>query len=60
MVEVLERHSGSKSTNCQNCDSVLRYMPSEVVTEKRNWDYLGDYDVVRVINCPACGKTTAV
>ncbi len=60
MVDVIERRTGSRSTNCQNCDSVLGYMPSEVFTEKRNWDYIGGCDVVSVINCPACSKTTAV
>lgn len=60
MVEIIERNTGTKETQCKNCNSKLRYMPSEVFTEKRNWDYLGDYDNVRVIICPACGKTTAV
>lgn len=60
MVDVIERRNGSKTTNCGNCDSVLKYMPSEVFTEERNHDYLGDYDIVRVIRCPNCGKTTAV
>jgi uncharacterized protein with PIN domain len=60
MVEVLERNVGSKETRCENCDSKLRYMPSEVFIEQRNHDYLGDYDNVRVIKCPACGQRTAV
>lgn len=60
MVTVIEQRNGSRQTNCRNCDSTLRYMPSEVTSEKRNWDYLGDYDLVDVITCPHCGKTTAI
>jgi len=60
MVDIIELRTGSRTTNCKNCDSQLRYMPSEVFTEKRNYDYLGDYDIVNVISCPACGKTTLV
>lgn len=60
MVDIIERRNGSKTVNCKNCDSTLRYMPSEVMVEEQNWDYLGGYDNVRVIPCPACGKTTTV
>lgn len=60
MVTVVERRDGSRMTNCNNCDSTLRYMPSDVIQEKRNHDYLGDYDLVDVITCPVCSKTTVV
>jgi len=60
MVDIIERRTGSATVNCQHCDSLLRYMPSEVVTEQRNFDYLGDYDRVRVIPCPVCSETTRV
>lgn len=60
MVEVLNVGSGSMECKCENCASTLRFKPSEVNTEKRNWDYLGDYDLVRVIRCPNCGETTKV
>lgn len=60
MVTVVEQRDGSRITNCNNCDSTLRYKPSDVVQEERNHDYLGDYDLVDVITCPVCGKTTVV
>ena len=60
MVTVIERRDGAKTTNCGNCDSTLRYMPSEIFTEKRNYDYTGSYDVVRVITCPACKLNTVI
>ena len=60
MVEILERRTGAKEVRCENCDSKLRYMPSEVFDEQRNFDYTGGFDIVSVITCPACGETTAV
>lgn len=45
---------------CGNCASVIEYTLSETREEKRNHDYLGDYDIVRVLNCPSCGKEIQV
>lgn len=58
MVRVLEARSGTKTCICENCGSKLEYMPSEITSEKRNMDYLGDFDWVEVIPCPQCGEKT--
>lgn len=49
-----------KRVTCSNCASIVEYTMSETREEKRNHDYLGDYDIVRVLNCPSCGKEMQV
>lgn len=62
MVEVLQRGTGTRETDCENCGSRLRYMLSEITRETRNAvAYANDPgDSVRVIKCPECGETTDV
>lgn len=43
--------------SCGNCAALIEYTNKDIVgTKKVNWDYLGDYDVVKYIVCPACSK----
>lgn len=39
---------------CGKCHSQLQYTYSEVKEHKTNQDYLGDYDLVKGIQCPVC------
>jgi hypothetical protein len=52
MVTVIS--TGIKTCTCGKCKSKLEYCQNEVQEYKINWDYLGDYDVVRGIECPVC------
>jgi uncharacterized protein with PIN domain len=45
---------------CHNCASILEYTMSETIERKCNQDYLGDFDIRRFINCPACGQAVMV
>lgn len=60
MVYIVNQMSGTRECNCGNCGSALRYMPSETRRVEVNHDYLGDYDTVNQITCPACGQAVTV
>ncbi len=45
---------------CRSCAAIVEYTLSETREAKVNHDYLGDYDIVRVINCPGCGHQMQV
>lgn len=60
MVQVVERNSGAKETICSNCNSRLKFMPSEAFDIEVNRDFLGDSDTKKAINCPVCRENTVV
>lgn len=39
---------------CTSCAAIIEYTLNETREKKVNWDYLGDYDIARVIDCPGC------
>lgn len=49
-----------KQVTCRQCASIVEYTMSETRESKVNWDYLGDYDIARVISCPGCGHQIQV
>lgn len=48
-----------KRVICFNCGAEIGYLPIDV-QEKKDYDYTGDFDVVRGIKCPSCGKFISV
>lgn len=56
MATIVGRDPGAvRRATCFSCAAIVEYSLTETREEKRNHDYLGDYDIVRVINCPGCG-----
>lgn len=49
-----------RRVTCTSCAAIVEYTLSETREKKVNWDYLGDYDIVRVLNCPECGHTIQI
>ncbi len=50
-----------KRCTCRNCAAVIEYVANDIIgTKKVNWDYLGDYDVVKYLKCPACSSDVQV
>lgn len=49
-----------RRVTCTHCASIVEYTQSETRQVRRNWDYLGDSDLVRVLNCAGCGKEIQV
>lgn len=45
-----------KTCICGRCKSTLKYFYNEVQNHKTNYDYTGDYDIVRGIKCPVCNN----
>ncbi len=49
-----------RRVTCTNCACIVEYTQSETRQVRRNWDYLGDSDLVHVLNCAGCGKEIQV
>lgn len=54
MVQVVERNHFT--ITCTRCKSKLSYTYDEVRDCEVNHDYLGDYDIVKGIECPVCNS----
>ena len=56
MAKVVGRdESVVKRITCRSCASVIEYSLTELRDVKVNMDYLGDYYIVKALNCPNCG-----
>lgn len=61
MVQVIGKdESKVYKVSCPNCASILQYTKSEVHSVKKNYDYLGDYDLVNCVTCPQCNYDVSV
>ena len=58
MIAVVD--SPKKTCTCKKCESVLQYAFSDIKQYKINFDYLGDFDLVRGIKCPVCDNIVKV
>lgn len=52
--------SVAKRVTHRACGAILEYFENETRKAKVNHDYLGDYDIVKVITCPKCGEDVQV
>ena len=52
MVDVVKL--AKRLCTCPKCKSELAYSYNEIEKHMINHDYLGDYDLVRGIQCPVC------
>ncbi len=48
-MKIIEEHHGKK-TVCENCQSILEYMKSDIKYESTNYNRYDEYIV-----CPVCG-----
>ena len=48
-MKIIEEHHGKK-TVCENCQSILEYMKSDIKYESANYNRYDEYIV-----CPVCG-----
>ena len=61
MIKVIGQDPAAlKRVSCRGCGSILEYGLKDIYDIKVNKDYLGDYDIARVIRCPVCNNEAKV